>query len=122
VLEGVAVNLAWLLPYVETFVGNEFPVLRFGGGGATSPLWAQILSDATGRPVDRLDAPRATNARGAAFLAFADLGVLDIDDTPALLRVASRHEPDPGARGAMDAALSRLAALHPQLALHHPRS
>ena len=32
-------------------------VLRFGGGGAMSPLWAQILADATGRPVDRLDAP-----------------------------------------------------------------
>jgi xylulokinase len=122
VLEGVALNLAWLLPYVEAFVGNEFPVLRFGGGGAMSPLWAQILADATGRPVDRLDQPRATNARGAAFLAFAELGVLDIHDTPELLRVAEHHKPDPAHRDAMDAALNRLAALHPALALHNPRS
>ena len=122
VLEGVALNLAWLLPYVEAFVGNEFPILRFGGGGAMSPLWAQILADATGRAVDRLDEPRATNARGAAFLAFAELGVLDIHDTPALLRVASHHEPEPAQRDVMDAALRRLAALHPTLALHHPRA
>jgi xylulokinase len=122
VLEGVALNVAWLLPYVETFVGNEFPVLRFGGGGAMSPLWTQILADATGRPVDRLDEPRATNARGAAFLAFAELGVLDIHDTPALLRVAEHHQPDPEHRDVMDAALHRLAGLHPALALHHPGS
>lgn len=117
-LEGVALNLAWLLPHVETFVGNGFPFLRFGGGGATSPLWAQILADALDRPVHRLAEPRATNARGAAFLAFAELGMLSLDDVPSLLHVDHVHEPDPASRAVMDAALARLAALHPALALH----
>ena len=40
-------NLAWLLPHVEEFVGGAFPVVRFGGGGAQSEVWAQIVADAT---------------------------------------------------------------------------
>lgn len=117
-LEGVALNLAWLLPHVETFVGNGFPFVRFGGGGATSPLWGQILADALDTPVHRLAEPRATNARGAAFLAFADLGHLRLADVPSLLRVEQVHDPDPATRPAMERALARLTALHPALALN----
>ena len=117
-LEGVALNLAWLLPHVETFVGNGFPFVRFGGGGATSPLWSQILADALDRPVHRLAEPRATNARGAAFLAFADLGRLRLEDVPSLLRVEQVHDPDPATRPLMERALARLTALHPALALN----
>ena len=117
VLEGVAVNLAWLLAPVEQFVGSPFPFLRFGGGGALSPLWAQTLADALDRPVHRLAQPRVTNARGAALLALDELGVLRVDDTPALLRVDEVHEPDPAHRAVMDRALARLVALHPPLSM-----
>lgn len=125
VLEGVALNLAWLFPHVERFIGTgtgtsdaggAHEAVRFGGGAAQSDVWAQILADALGRPVDRLDAPRATNARGAAFLAFEDLGLLDLREVPGLLRVAERHEPDPAHRDTMDRALRRLESLHPPLA------
>ena len=116
VLEGVALNLAWLLPHVEAFVGASFPVLRFGGGAAQSEVWAQILADALDRPVERLEDPRATNARGAAFLAFEALGLLALEDVPDLLRIAGRHEPDPASREPMSAALRRLRSLHPPLA------
>ncbi len=117
-LEGVALNLAWLLPHVETFVGSNYPFVRFGGGGASSPLWAQILADALDRPVHRLAEPRATNARGAAFLAFADLGLLHLAEVPSLLQVEQVHDPDPAARPALERALARLTALHPALALN----
>ena len=117
-LEGVATNLAWLLPHVEAFTGHRFPFLRFGGGGASSALWAQILADALDRPVHRLREPRATNARGAALLAFADLGVISLADVPSLLHVDHVHDPEPSHRAAMDATLARLAALHPALSLH----
>ena len=113
--EGVAVNLAWLLPAVEVFTATPLAVLRFGGGGALSHLWAQVLSDACGRPVHRLAEPRTTNARGAAFLAFADLGMIDIADTPALLRTARLHEPDPGAHAVYTERLASLQRLHPVL-------
>lgn len=118
-LEGIALNLAWLLPAVEGFVGNEFRFLRFGGGGAQSSLWAQLLADATGRSVHRLAEPRATNARGAAFLAFAALGTLQLADVPSLLQTAQVHEPDPAQRARTAAALARLTALHPALSFSH---
>jgi xylulokinase len=116
VMEGVAVNLAWLRPAVESFVGHEFTSMRFGGGGAQSDLWAQMMADALDRPVHQLEEPRATNARGAAFLAFSILGTLSMDDVPSLLRTRAVREPDPEARAAMDAAVTRLIDLHRALA------
>ncbi|MEP7113590.1 MAG: FGGY family carbohydrate kinase [Ilumatobacteraceae bacterium] len=112
VMEGVAVNLAWLRPAVESFVGHDFTAVRFGGGGAESDLWAQILADALDRPVHQLDEPRATNARGAAFLAFATLGAMRIEDVPSLLRTRAVREPNPTSRDLMDRALRRLIDLH----------
>lgn len=114
-LEGVALNLAWLLPHVEEFVGNPFPFVRFGGGGAQSPLWAQLLADALDRPVHRLAEPRAANARGAAFLAFAALGLLDLADVPSLLHTAQVHEPDPSSSARLQLLLANHIALHPTL-------
>jgi xylulokinase len=112
VMEGVALNLAWLRPAFESFVGHDFGSVRFGGGGALSDLWAQILADALDRPVHQLEEPRATNARGAAFLAFSTLGMLSIDDVPSLLRVRAVREPDAANREGMDAAILRLTEAH----------
>ena len=53
-----------------------------------------------------------------AFLAFAQLGLLDLADVPALLQVQQVHEPDPTHRATMDRALARLVALHPAHSLH----
>lgn len=116
-LEGVALNLAWLLPVVEKFVGTRFPFLRFGGGGAQSGLWAQLLADALDRPVHRLADARTTNARGAAFLAFAALGRLRLADVPSMLHTAEVHLPDPHHRESMRQALARHVALHAALNL-----
>jgi xylulokinase len=93
VYEGDAFNAAWLLPYVEALAGADWANVRFGGGGASSSLWAQILADALGKGVDQLADPRSTNARGAALLALAQLGHLALDDIPAVLGVAGRYEP-----------------------------
>jgi xylulokinase len=112
VFEGVALNLAWLRPAVESFVGHDFSMIRFGGGGAQSDLWSQILADALDRPVHQLEEPRATNARGAAFLAFATLGKLSIDDVPSLLLTHAVREPNPANRECMDAALGQLVEFH----------
>ncbi len=114
VLEGVAANLAWLLPEVGTFTEAGLPeFVRLGGGGAQSELWAQILADAINLPVHRLAQPQVTNARGAAFLALAELGFVDLADTPALLRTDSIHEPNPANRAVIDDVLQRLRAVHP---------
>jgi xylulokinase len=117
VLDGVALNLGWLRPPMEDFVGCTWPHVAFGGGGAQSDLWAQLLANALDRPVHQLDQPRATNARGAAFLAFAELGTITLDDVPSLLRVRAVRDPDPTQREPVAAALRRLQALHPALSL-----
>jgi xylulokinase len=111
-LEGIALNLAWLLPEVEEFVGGAFPFVRFGGGGAQSPLWAQLLADALDRPVHRLAEPRTTNARGAAFLALHALGRLRLADVPSMLHTAQVHLPDAATRESIRRALDRHRALH----------
>ena len=116
VLEGVAANLGWLAPAVEAHVGGPFETMAFGGGGAQSELWGQILADALARPVHRLAEPRVTNARGAAFLALADLGERTLEESVAGLRVAHVHDPEPGSVDALARLRARMAELHPHLA------
>jgi xylulokinase len=94
VYEGVAFNAAWLLPHVEALAGGDWQSIRFGGGGATSSLWAQVLADAVGKEVEQLAGSRTTNARGAAFLALERLGHIALADIPSLLDVTARYEPD----------------------------
>lgn len=114
-IDGVALNLAWLLPHLERFIDTSWPFLRFGGGGALSDLWAQALADALDRPVHQLAEPRVTNARGAALLALVDLGEITHADLDDLVEVRSVRDPDPASRSVMDAALHRLSVLHPAL-------
>jgi xylulokinase len=57
VLEGVALNLRWLLPYVERFAGRRFETIRAIGGGAKSALWCQILADVLNRPIAQVENP-----------------------------------------------------------------
>lgn len=112
VYEGVALNAAWLLPHVAALAGESWPSVRFGGGGATSPFWAQVFADALGVRVDRLADPRTTNARGAAFLAHAQLGTITIEDIPGLVEVAQVHEPDADAHATYQRLLEHFVDFH----------
>ena len=80
VLEGVALQAAWLLGPVERFVGRELDALRILGGGAQSDLWCQIHADALGRTIERVRDPMHAQLRGAALLAGIALGALSFDD------------------------------------------
>lgn len=96
VFEGVAANLARLVPPVGVLgaAAPETPLV-FGGGGAASPLWGQLLADVLGRPVERVASPRMVNARGAALVALAEAGLLAWSDLASSVEIAQRHEPDP---------------------------
>ncbi|MGB8862253.1 MAG: FGGY family carbohydrate kinase [Ilumatobacteraceae bacterium] len=94
VLEGVAMNVAWLLPYFSALAGRDYGEITFGGGGAASPLWGQILADATGVPVRRLAQSNCTNAHGAALLALYETGACRLADLPHFLVAAEVHEPN----------------------------
>ncbi|GBC91680.1 Xylulose kinase [bacterium HR15] len=73
VLEGVALNLRWLLPYVERFAGRRFEQIRAIGGGARSDLWCQILADVLNRPIAQMENPVTATLRGAAMLGALEL-------------------------------------------------
>ena len=94
VVEGVALNAAWLLPHFSALAGHTYSEVGFGGGGASSPLWGQVLADCFGVPVRRLADSSATNARGAALLAMIADGRITLDDSRGMLPTAQVHEPD----------------------------
>ncbi len=76
VVEGVAHNLAWLLPHVETFTGEAIEDIVFVGGAARSSQWCQVLADVLGRRVSPLAAPEAGAARAMGLLALERHGVI----------------------------------------------
>jgi xylulokinase len=114
-LEGVAFQLAWMLPHVEALTGRRHDELVFAAGGARSDAWAQILADVCDRPVRQLAEPRLANCRGAALLAFHRLGVRDLADAERRLPERRRYEPRPALRGLYDDLAGRFALAHEQL-------
>jgi len=94
VLEGVALNAAWLLPHFSKLAEANYGEVTVGGGGASSALLGQILADCFGVSVRRLANPSTTNAHGAALLALAETGRVPLGDLPNLLVTEQRHEPD----------------------------
>jgi len=95
VVEGVAMNAAWLLPHFSALAEHDYTEIGFGGGGAGSALWGQTLADCFGVAVRRLANSSSTNSHGAALVALVGLGEVQLDDVPAMLTTAAVHEPDP---------------------------
>lgn len=113
VYEGVALNAAWLLPAFQDFTQQQYDVLTLGGGGARSDLWAEIVASACGITVQQLADPAHTNARGAALLALAQLGHIELRDVPSMIRIHTTYEPAPGAtREVYEPLLAELTAAH----------
>jgi xylulokinase len=97
VLDGVALNSAWLLAPVEKFCKKRFDSLAFIGGGANSHLWSQIHADALGRTIRQTADPLLANVRGAGLLTLLALGHLTVRDIPATVQIKATYEPDPAA-------------------------
>ncbi|MBW2282574.1 MAG: carbohydrate kinase [Deltaproteobacteria bacterium] len=93
VVEGVAHNLRWLLPYVERFTGRRIDEIAFTGGAARSGEWCQIVADVLDRPVARVEGPELAVARAAALLALCRSGSLSRDDLESRVAFEKRYEP-----------------------------
>lgn len=94
VLQGVAMSARHVLEGVETACGNPVPAVTFSGGGARSPLWAQLHADILNRPIE------TTRVRDSAVLGAALLGAVgakiypDIESAAtATVRVDRRFAP-----------------------------
>jgi xylulokinase len=106
VFEGVALNLRWLLPYVERLARTELGGIRIVGGGAQSAVWCQIYADVLERPILQVADPVLANARGAAFLAGMALGALRVEEIPGLAPVARTFTPQAAHRATYDRAFA----------------
>ncbi|MEN3011190.1 MAG: xylulokinase [Candidatus Bipolaricaulaceae bacterium] len=74
-LEGVALNLKAIAVALEE---NRVQLsrVRLIGGGARSSLWAQIIADALGRPVELVAQPQEATAIGAAAAGTVGVGLV----------------------------------------------
>ena len=92
VLEGVAYHQRWMLETVEKKVPRQ-ETLRFVGGGAQSTVWAQILSDVTGREIEVIENAQNAGTVGAAIVCAVGLGKTDFQHAGQLIRVEKRFSP-----------------------------
>lgn len=96
--EGVAHNLAWLLPHAEALTEQRIERISFVGGAARSDGWARIVADVLGRPVSVADQPTIAIARATALLALHRTGRLTRDELLASASTArATFDPDPDA-------------------------
>lgn len=105
--EGVAHNLAWLLPHAEALTGNPIEELVFVGGAARSLGWAQIIADVLDRRVVAAEQPAIAIARATALLALHRHGALSRDEL--------------AERAATGTAVDPVAAHHEVYARHQPQ-
>ena len=115
ILEGVAFSLKDTFTLFEEM---QVPVgtVRLGGGGARSNLWRQIQADVYGYAVETVEAEEGA-AYGAALLAGVGAGVWKTVDAAcdAVVRVASRTQPNAADRATLARQYERYRKVYPAL-------
>jgi len=105
IVRAVYEGIAHAIRHCFADIGATLSVIRLSGGGARSPMWAQMIADATGTPVE---VPVGTEfgAKGAALCVATALGDFASirEAAAATFRPARRHDPDPGAMAAFSEA------------------
>lgn len=104
VLEGIACQNRLVLERAEGALGTRVDEIRFGGGAAANPVWAQVKADICGRPI-AVGAAKEPGLLGAAIIAWTGLGRFASLEAAqdALVTIARRYEPDPARRPAYNA-------------------
>ncbi|MEX2520414.1 MAG: FGGY-family carbohydrate kinase [Paracoccaceae bacterium] len=100
VMEGVGFLNRIVLERAEAATGRRAEEIRFGGGGASSPVWAQIKADIFERPVIVAGAaePGLIGGAMAAWTALGRFATL-AEAQERMVVVKRRHEPDALAAG-----------------------
>jgi xylulokinase len=120
VMEAVAFEYATYLRSMQRLHPNvTFDVVRAIGGGSRSDLWNGIKADVLGIPVDRVRIDE-TATRGAALLAAAGLGLIDLADVAAHVPSTTRIEPDPDRHAHYQLLTDHYAELVETLAARNP--
>lgn len=77
VIEGVCMNLKWILGTLEEEI--RIPRLRIIGGGAQSSFWKRTLSNVLGKPLEVVQNSESATSMGAAVIAGVGAGMFDFD-------------------------------------------
>jgi xylulokinase len=120
VMEAVAFEYATYLRAMQRLHPDlKFDVIRAIGGGSRSDLWNGIKADVLGIPVERVRVDE-TSTRGAALLAAAGLGLIDLGEVAAAAPATTRTEPDPDRHAHYQALTDHYAELVQTLAARSP--
>lgn len=115
VLEGVALNLRWVLEVVGA-AGHGCESLRAIGGGSRSDLWLQIIANVTGRQVDAVANAHCAGAVGAAFTSAIGQGSLSgYDAVKDLTSVDRSFQPERAKSVLYDEMFGAFRSLQPTL-------
>ena len=113
VLEGVAFGLADGLAALQAS-GTEVQRLSLVGGGARSPLWAQLIADTLGVEIVLHAGAEAGGALGAARLGWMAAGG-SVAEVCAKPEIAVRFQSDPARHAVLQKRLQRFRDVYQQL-------
>lgn len=116
VFEGVALNTRWMMKPVSRFLGRKVEELTIIGGGAMSNAWCQIFADVLDVRIRQPQDPMKANARGAAFIGAAGLGLIRIEDAAKYVMIDRVYEPGRAERQLYNERFGIFTELHRRLA------
>lgn len=94
VLEGLSMNVRWLLEAVQEFTGTALETITIGGGTARLDSLCQIMADVLARPVRQMESPLAIASCGAALLTFERLNYIDKNNLKDCVVCAQEFQPN----------------------------
>lgn len=93
-MEGVAFHLHWICEALE-HQGLPVGTINAIGGGSTSTVWTQIISDITQRELNVVQHPLEAGAMGAALAVAVGLGIYpNVESIDDLIRIERVVSPD----------------------------
>jgi len=116
ILEGVAFQLRWIIESLEG-IGLKIEAANAIGGGCTSPVWTQIISDVTGRRLNIVERPQEAGAVGAALAVAVGMGVYpNMEAVDGLISIARVVEPQERAAPRYDGLYREYRSMYTALA------
>lgn len=125
IMEGVAVNMSWVMEQIQRDrrLGFEVQSLRAIGGAFKSRIWAQIFADVMGRKIEVVKWPDYAGAIGAALFSAVGTGAYkNFDELDGLLPSAFEAMPRKEYRAVYDRLLENYKISYPREIAHIYRS
>jgi len=93
VMEGIAYHLRWISESMQN-IGHRINEMNAIGGGSTSDVFAQIISDITGYQLNIMEFPLEAGAIGAALTVAVAMGTYSsVDSIDDLIGIRKKIEP-----------------------------